>query len=99
MRPFSLGDRENHMATLMSGSAIRLPREIWPHLLVGLLGALLIWQCVRLLWTLLTPLSALGAWQPQTAVIASPAERRALFTSLDPFFRGYVQGPATATVT
>src|SRR3546814_20436757 len=113
MQPFSLGDRENHMATLMSGSAIRLPRalpswlrarkrtprEIWPHLLVGLLGALLIWQCVRLLWTLLTPLSALGAWQPQTAVIASPAERRALFTSLDPSFRGYVPAPATATVT
>ncbi len=101
------------MATLMSGSAIRLPRalpswlrarkrtprEIWPMLVVGLLGALLIWQCVRLLWTLLTPLSPLGAWQPQTAVIASPAERRALFSSLDPFFRGNVQGPATATVT
>ena len=101
------------MATLMSGSAVRLPRalplwlrvrrrnprEIWPALLVGLLAALLIWQCVRLLWTLLTPLSPLGAWQPQAAVIASPAERRALFTSLDPFFRTNVQGPASATVT
>lgn len=68
-------------------------------LLAGLLGALLVWQCVRLLWTLLTPLSPLGAWQPQAAVIASPAERRALFTSLDPFFRGNAQGPAAATVT
>src|SRR3546814_2341844 len=101
------------MATLMSGSAIRLPRalplwlrvrkpnprEIWPMLLVVLLGALLFWQCVRLLWTLLTPLSPLGAWQPQTAVIASPAERRALFTTLDPFFRGTVQTPATAAAT
>jgi len=101
------------MATLMSGSAVRLPRalpswlrvgrrsprEIWPMLLAGLLGALLIWQCVRLLWTLLTPLSPLGAWQPQAAVIASPAERRALFSSFDPFFRGNVQGPASTTVT
>jgi general secretion pathway protein C len=101
------------MATLMSGSAVRLPRalptwlrvgrrsprEIWPMLLAGLLGALLVWQCVRLLWTLLTPLSPLGAWQPQAAVIASPAERRALFSSLDPFFRGNAQGPASATVT
>lgn len=101
------------MATLMSGSAVRLPRalpswlragrrhprEIWPTLLVGLLGALLVWQCVRLLWVLLTPLSPLGAWQPQAAVIASPAERRALFASLDPFFRGNAQGPASATVT
>jgi hypothetical protein len=77
----------------------RSPREIWPQLLAGLLGALLMWQCVRLLWVLLTPLSPLGAWQPQAAVIASPAERRALFTSFDPFFRGNVQGPASATVT
>lgn len=101
------------MVTLMSGSAVRLsrglpawlrngrrsPREIWPMLLAGLLGALLVWQCVRLLWALITPLSPLGAWQPQAAVIASPAERRALFTSLDPFFRGNAQGPAAATVT
>ena len=67
------------MVTLMSGSAVRLPRtlpawlrvgrrsprEIWPQLLVLVLGALLIWQCVRLLWVVLTPLSPLGAWQPQ----------------------------------
>lgn len=101
------------MATLMSGSAIRLPRALpaWlrvgkrsprdlaPLLLVGLLGAALAWQAVSLFWTLVTPLSPLGAWQPQTAVIASPAERRALFTSIDPFFRGAAQGQATATVT
>src|SRR3546814_13476555 len=71
------------------------PREIWPLLLVVLPGALLIWQCVRLLCTLLTPLSPLGAWQPQTAVIASPAERRELFTSLHPFFRGNAHGRAS----
>src|SRR3546814_15219318 len=97
------------MATLMSGSAIRLPRalplwlrvrkpnprEIWPMLLVVLLGALLIWECVRLLWTLLTPLSPLGAWPPQTAVLAPPAERHATFTSLDPFLRRNAIGRAT----
>lgn len=101
------------MATLVPRSAIRLPpalrawlkargrspRAIWPQLLAGLLGALLLWQAVRLLWVLLTPVSPLGAWRPQTAAIASPAERRALFTSLDPFFRGAAQGPAAATVT
>ena len=100
------------MATLMSGSAVRLPRALpsWlrvkraprdalPLLLVGLLGAALVWQMVSLFWTLVTPVSPLGAWQPQTAVIASPAERRALFTSIDPFFRGAQQGPASATVT
>src|SRR3546814_6261933 len=57
------------------------------------------WQAVRLLWALIVPLSPLGAWQPQTAVIASPAERRALFSSFDPFFRTSSQGPAAATVT
>lgn len=101
------------MATLMSGSAVRLPRvlpawlragkrsprAILPLLVIGLLGALLVWQSVRLLWTLVVPLSPLGAWQPQTAVIASPAERRALFAGFDPFFRNAVQGPASATVT
>lgn len=101
------------MATLMSGSAVRLPRglpawlragkrgprDIWPVLLVALLGALLVWQGVRLLWTVIVPLSPLGAWQPQAAVIASPAERRALFVGLDPFFRTAPQGPASATVT
>lgn len=100
------------MATLMSGSAIGLPRalpawlrvkrpprDIWPLLLVLLLGALLLWQSVRLLWTLIVPLSPLGAWQPQTAVIASVAERRALFAGLDPFFRGGAQGPTSANVT
>jgi len=101
------------MATLMSGSAFRLPRglpvwlragrrsprEIGPLLLAAVLGALLIWQLVRLLWTVITPLSPLGAWQPQAAVIASPAERRALFASFDPFFRSAPQGPASATVT
>lgn len=101
------------MATLMSGSAVRLPRgspvwlragrrsprEIGPLLLAAVLGALLIWQLVRLLWTIITPLSPLGAWQPQAAIIASPAERRALFASFDPFFRSAPQGPASATVT
>ncbi|MGV1682034.1 type II secretion system protein N [Sphingopyxis sp. NJF-3] len=101
------------MATLMSGSAVRLPRalpawlrprarsarDLGPRLVLALLGALLVWQCVRLLWTLIVPLSPLGAWQPQTAVIASPAERRALFAGFDPFFRTGAQGPASATVT
>ncbi|MGQ3100157.1 MAG: type II secretion system protein N [Sphingopyxis solisilvae] len=101
------------MATLMSGSAVSLPRglpawlrvtrapsrDVGPRLLVALLGALLVWQAVRLLWTVMTPLSPLGAWQPQEAVIASPAERRALFGSVDPFFRTAAQGPASATVT
>jgi len=101
------------MAMVMPGSALRLPRAFpaWlragrrspralaPTLLVGLIGALLVLQAVRLLWVLIVPLAPLGAWQPQTAAIASPAERRALFAGFDPFFRTAAQGPASATVT
>lgn len=100
------------MATRMSRSALRSPRglpawlrvrrsprAIGPLLLAGLLGLLVAVQLVRLIWTLVTPLSPLGAWQPQTAVIASPAERRALFVSFDPFFRTGGQAAASATVT
>src|SRR5690606_795398 len=100
-RNFQFGGHEHPMATLMPGSAIRLSRalpawlrprsqsarDLTPRLILGLIGALLIWQCVRLLWALLVPLSPLGAWQPATALIAPPAERRALFTAFDPFFR------------
>ncbi len=101
------------MATLMPGSALRLPRGLprWlrvgkrsplgfgPQLLVAFIGALLVWQIVRLLWTAIVPLGPLGAWQPQAAAIMGPAERRALFSGFDPFFRSGAQGPATATVT
>ena len=61
------------MATLMSGSAVRLPRalpswlrvkraprDVASWLLVGLIGAALVWQCVSLLWTLIVPLSPLA---------------------------------------
>lgn len=87
------------MAMRMPRPAFRPSRAVVPPLAVGLIGTLLIAQGVRLLWALAVPLSPLGAWQPQAAAIASPAERRALFSSLDPFFRTAGQGPASATVT
>ncbi len=101
------------MAMLLAGSDVTarfdvpvwlrlrpLPRrQIVPLLVAALLGAMLILQMVRLMWTLLVPLSPVGAWQPQTAVIASPTERRALFAGFDPFFRSNVQSAGTASVT
>src|SRR3546814_14076625 len=80
------------MATLMPGSAIRLPRALpaWlrvrprsardqgPRLVLGLIGGLLVIQAVRLLWALTVPLSPSGAWQPHTAPIASPADRKSV---------------------
>src|SRR3546814_3684480 len=77
----------------------RSARDQGPRLVLGLIGGLLVIQAVRLLWALTVPLSPFGAWQPPTAAIASPAERRALFAGFDPFFRTGGQGPAAATVT
>ncbi|WP_033075603.1 type II secretion system protein N [Sphingopyxis sp. MWB1] len=83
----------------LRGARPRPLGDIWPMLIVAVLALLLAWQAVRLLWTLIVPLSPLGAWEPATAQIASPSERRALFTALDPFFRSGPSGPASANVT
>lgn len=97
------------MTTRMTRPAIRLPRwlragrgaqrDVAPLLGLALIGAMLIWQCVNLVWAIVVPLSPLGSWQPPTAIIAPLAERRAVLSSFDPYFRSGTQGPANATVT
>lgn len=46
-----------------------------------------------LLWALVTPLSPVGDWRPNTVRLASPAERVALFAGVDPFNRGVTGAP------
>src|SRR3546814_19418847 len=102
------------MATLMPGSAIRLPRALpaWlrvrprsardqgPRLVLGLIGGLLVIQAVRLLWALTVPLSPFGACQPPTAAITSPAETHALLPAFDPLSGTAGQrAPATPPTT
>lgn len=79
-----------------------LPRPArlwWPQWVVALLGAAVIVQAVRLIWALMVPLSPLGAWQPKGAEIMPFAQRTAVFSAFDPFFRGANSGPAAANVT
>jgi general secretion pathway protein C len=79
-----------------------LPRPArlwWPQWVVALLGAAVIVQAVRLIWALMVPLSLLGAWQPKGAEIMPFAQRTAVFSAFDPFFRGANSGPAAANVT
>lgn len=68
--------------------------------LVAALGFILIVQCVRLLFVIITPTTTLGPWQPRQPVDL-PADAKAdLFARVDPFYRSATTPEAgTATVT
>ena len=76
----------------------RLPRtNVYSALELLLLAGLAV-QCARLLWVLVTPVGALGPWQPvQPGYAGSPA---AMLQGFDPFFRsggGDTGKPAVVT--
>jgi general secretion pathway protein C len=48
-----------------------------------------------LLWTVVTPVSPLGAWRPAEVRVMSPAARTALFAGFDPFNRANTVQAAT----
>jgi general secretion pathway protein C len=64
---------------------LRLPRtNVYTAVELVLLAALAV-QCARLFWVLVTPVGALGAWQPvQPGFSGSPT---AVLQGFDPFFR------------
>lgn len=70
-----------------------------PRWLVMALAALCLWQAVRLIWAVLVPVAPLGDWRAVPAQILPVAERGALLSSFDPFFRSAASGPSAATVT
>lgn len=74
-------------------------RQRWPQWLVLLLIAALAFQLVRLFWTLATPAGPIGDWRASAARLLTPAERRPLFASLDPFFRNQGEAAGAASVT
>lgn len=74
-------------------------QQRWPQLLVLVLAILLLIQLVRLVWTFAVPAGPLGDWRVSAAQMLSPAERRTLFGSLDPFFRAQGDSAGMATVT
>ena len=76
----------------------RLPRTSAYGLVELILLLLLAFQCARLLWAVVTPVSPLGAWQPRDELTRGAAERARLLGQFDPFFR-QAPGGGEAVVT
>ena len=76
---------------------------IWFWLAAAILAGLLIWQLVRLVFLLLSPIVPVGGWQPRQAVIAPLEEREAILSRYNPFTgqtlaaAGQSEGPARVT--
>lgn len=77
----------------------RLPPIDWLSVVEKLLLGLLALQCARLLWAVLTPVGSFGPWEGRQAHFLPVAERQALFSSFDPFYRGGLQQSGGGVVT
>jgi len=80
----------------MSG---RLRPIDWLSLVEKLLLGLLALQCAALVWAVLTPVGSFGPWEGRQARFLSVAERQALFSGFDPFYRGGPQQTGGGVVT
>lgn len=65
----------------------RLPVTGLHDLLWWVLAATIAVLAALLLWTIVTPVSPLGAWRPAEVRVMSPAARATLFAGFDPFNR------------
>ncbi|KEQ55353.1 type II secretion system protein N [Sphingobium chlorophenolicum] len=80
----------------MSG---RLRPVDWLSVAEKLLLGILALQCAALVWAVLTPVGSFGPWEGRQARILSVAERQALFSRFDPFYRGGPQQAGGGVVT
>ena len=80
----------------MSG---RLRPIDWLSVVEKLLLGLLALQCAALVWAVLTPVGSFGPWEGRQARFLSVAERQALFSSFDPFYRSGPQQAGGGVVT
>lgn len=80
----------------MSG---RLRPIDWLSLVEKLLLGFLALQCAALVWAVLTPAGSFGPWEGRQARFLSVAERQALFSGFDPFYRGGPQQAGGGVVT
>lgn len=71
----------------------------WLSVVEKLLLGLLALQCARLLWAVLTPVGSFGPWEGRQAHFLPVAERQALFSSFDPFYRDGLQQSGGGVVT
>jgi general secretion pathway protein C len=68
--------------------------------LIAALTLVLIVQCVRLIFAIITPATPIGDWQPRQPVDLPADAKAELFARVDPFYRTVAQAEAgTATVT
>ena len=79
----------------------RLPAVPLHDVLWWALAATIALLAAALLWTVVTPVSPLGAWRPAGVRVMSPAARSALFAGFDPFNRANTvqTAPGAETVT
>jgi general secretion pathway protein C len=77
----------------------RLAPINWTRLAERLLLAVLMLQCARLVWAIVTPVGVYGDWQGRQAQMLSPSARLALFSSFDPFFRTGAEAKPGGVVT
>ena len=75
------------------GLSSRLAPIDWARVAEKLLLGLLVLQCARLIWAVLTPVGSFGPWEGRQAQFPNFAARQALFSSFDPFYRA---GPQQA---
>ena len=71
----------------------------WLGVAEKLLLALLALQFARLVWAVLSPVGSFGPWEGRQAQFPAMAERQALFSTFDPFYRGGPQQAGSAVVT
>lgn len=60
---------------------------------------ILVVQLARLLWAIVTPVGMFGQWTNLQPQMLASAQRQALFTAFDPFFRSAPAGDASAQIT
>ena len=76
----------------------RLAPIDWARVAEKLLLGLLVLQCARLIWAVLTPVGSFGPWEGRQAQFPNFAARQALFSSFDPFYRAGPQQAASSGV-
>ncbi|QAY78542.1 type II secretion system protein N [Sphingosinicella sp. BN140058] len=86
----------NLAAFPFAGARARLRAGSWQRWIEAALLAALAFQCAALIWALLVPVGAIGAWEPQMRQPAAPA--LSVLRETDPFFPTGARG-GTIVVT
>lgn len=95
--PISLAQRAVIQAVKIQ--AVKIQRPTFFGVLACALLLLVLIQAVRLFWAISTPVAPVGDWQPKAPALISQSEQKALFASIDPFFRQQVDEGDSEKIT